>query len=180
MTPRVLSIKGGSLMKIRVTRDHTHKEHTMQHLIERNQYLARKTESAIISRSSQASVSVHDNGEINLSSGLYAQYKLSKSQGTSQEITLKSITDTNRKVLNANEVIVNQHKLNPRLYEWTDMREINGNTIIGDLTMNGTVLVKAWEPDLEKYVLIRRKTRQPLFGAELNYAQIPKEFDLES
>ena len=35
---------------------------------------------------------------------------------------------------------------------------------IGNLTMCGTVLVKAWEPTLQKWVLIRRPIRTPIFS----------------
>ena len=52
-------------------------------------------------------------------------------------------------------------------------------TAIGNLTMSGTVLVKAWEPTLQKWVLIRRSIRTPIFSNLLNIPIVPDDMDIE-
>ena len=43
-----------------------------------------------------------------------------------------------------------------------------------------TVLVKAWEPTLKKWVLIRRLARMPIFSPKLNLADSPEELDIDT
>lgn len=80
----------------------------------------------------------------------------------------------NRLNLNVDEIIINGHKLNNRLFELSDFREIPNKpgSAIGNLQMKGTVLVKAWEPNLNRYVLIRRNIHMPLFSKILNPPEI--------
>ena len=50
---------------------------------------------------------------------------------------------------------------------------------IGGMTMNTTVLVKAWEPTLEQYVLIRRPARFAVFGNLLDAYTVDERLDAE-
>ena len=104
---------------------------------------------------------------------LVVQYKLNYASGTAREMSFQSDTITNRKRLKTDELMINNHKLNPQLYELTDMKQLyhDPNYAIGNLTVNATVLVKAWEPNLEKWVLIRRPIRTPIF---MNAVGIPR------
>lgn len=126
------------------------------------------------------SVVVRDNGEISLSSDDMAQIRLNqtKVKNVAQEVH----TITNRIVTKTDEIIINKHKMNPQLIELSDTRILFGDEgeIIGNLMMGGTVMVKAWEPNLNKYVLIRRKIRTPLFSYMLNDPVIPEQLDLTS
>ena len=72
--------------------------------------------------------------------------------------------------------------MNPALYELSDMRKtnVNENTAIGNLTMFSTVLVKAWEPTLKKWVLIRRLARMPLFSTMLNLPDAPEDLSIDT
>lgn len=127
------------------------------------------------------SILIKENGDIDLASSLISQYKLTKS-GYAAEISIQSSTITNRKSIDTDEIIINKHKMNPALYELTDMCETNVNkaTAIGNLTMFCTVLVKAWEPTLKKWVLIRRLARMPIFSPKLNLADSPEELDIDT
>ena len=80
----------------------------------------------------------------------------------------------NRLNLTVDELIINGHKLNNRLIELSDFREMDDKpgSVIGNLQMKGTVLVKAWEPNLNRYVLIRRNIHMPLFSKILNPPEI--------
>lgn len=135
----------------------------------------------IINPVSKSSVLVRENGDISMSAGLYAQQKYSHS-GTVIEQSISSTTDTVRKTVNANDIVINNHKLNPALYELCDNRLFNDTqgTSIGNLTLSGTVLVKAWEPTLKKWVLIRRPLRIAPFSPILNLANAMEQLNISS
>lgn len=137
--------------------------------------LNRMTEKGLINESIGSSAIVRDNGQINLTASTSSQYKLNPN-GQSIEQTLESNTISVRKNFSVNELIINNHKLNPDLYELTDFktRDIlpGQDVIIGNLCVYGSVLVKAWEPNLKRYVLIRRPIRVPMFSNKLNTLSI--------
>lgn len=137
--------------------------------------LNRMTEKGLINKSIGSSAIVRDNGQINLTASTSSQYKLNPN-GQSIEQTLESNTISVRKNFSVNELIINNHKLNPDLYELTDFktRDIlpGQDVIIGNLCVYGSVLVKAWEPNLKRYVLIRRPVRIPMFSNKLNTPSI--------
>lgn len=137
--------------------------------------LNRMTEKGLINESIGSSAIVRDNGQINLTASTSSQYKLNPN-GQSIEQTLESNTISVRKNFSVNELIINNHKLNPDLYELTDFktRDIlpGQDVIIGNLCVYGSVLIKAWEPNLKRYVLIRRPIRVPMFSNKLNTPSI--------
>lgn len=137
--------------------------------------LNRMTEKGLINESIGSSAIVRDNGQINLTASTSSQYKLNPN-GQSIEQTLESNTISVRKNFSVNELIINNHKLNPDLYELTDFktRDIlpGQDVIVGNLCVCGSVLVKAWEPNLKRYVLIRRPVRMPMFSNKLNTPSI--------
>ena len=132
----------------------------------------------IINSNSGASMIYDKDGNVNLSSGNYTQYKHNSKAGSATEISLHSNTITVQKDIVANDISVNYHKLNSQLYELTNMKEVM-NTSIGNLTMMGTVLVKTWEPNLKKWVLIRRQVRIPIFSNILDSYAIDENIELE-
>lgn len=150
-------------------------------LVARDKYLARVQEKGLINEKTGSSVTVRDNGQVNLSASLYSQYKLNPN-GKIYEQSLESETKTNRKVINANDIVINGHKMNPALWELTNFKQVNlpytENVIIGDFTMKGSVLVKAWEPNLKRYMLIRRPCRMKPFGELLNVPEINTGIDI--
>ena len=154
---------------------------TLKELQKKSEHISRMTDKALINEKSGASVSVRENGQINLSAGMYAQYKLNPS-GKSIEHSMESITMTNRKRILADEIVVNEHKLNPRLYEFTDFKKVelttNQEALVGNFCVYGSVLVKAWEADLKRYVMIRRPARMPMFSPLLNLPKIMPELGI--
>ena len=149
--------------------------HGLSNLIDATKYLARGIEKGIINEKTGSDIVIRQNGQVNLVSNRYTQYKLNPS-GKAVEESLESVTITNRKKFSADDIIVNEHKMNPFVYELTDMKELsnvyNNKMLVGNFTMFGTVLVKAWEPELKRYVLIRRLARMPLFSPLLNAPEI--------
>lgn len=144
-------------------------------------YSNNTVDKGIINKENGSSILIRENGDINISPSLTAQQKYT-ANGHAIEQSIQSETITVRKKIEADEIIVNNHKLNPALYELTDMRVALGNEFnaIGNLTLNTTVLVKAWEPTLKKWVLIRRPARIPMFSPVLNLADSPEEMCISS
>lgn len=137
--------------------------------------LSRFSEQGIVNEKTGASVVIRDDGQINLASSKYAQVKVSPN-GRLSSTSMESITITNRRKVNSDEVAINEHKMNPQLWELADFRKakltFNPNAIVGNLCMFGSVLVKAWDPLLKRYMLIRRPWLGPVFGPLMNVPEI--------
>lgn len=148
---------------------------------ETTEYIDGVNDRGIINQNSGSSMVIRENGDISLASSLTSQYRLTAG-GHAVEESIESHTRTIRKTVEADEIIINNHKLNPALYELSDMRAMFGfaDIAVGNLTMNATVLVKAWEPTLQKWVLIRRPARIPLFSPVLNLPDAPENMDINS
>lgn len=132
----------------------------------------RQYETGLINTETKSSVMLEETGDIVVASSKTSQYRARRSNGANTEIGFTSNTITNRKNLETNDFVYNKHKLNPSIYEFTDFKTLyNDETLsIGNLTMNATVLIKAWEPNLKQWVLIRRPMRTPVFSNALNIA----------
>lgn len=156
-------------------------EKLIDKLKERDEQADRSYEKGIINPDTGSSLILGKSGNVTVASSHNVQYKLNYASGLAREMSFQSDTITNRKRIKADEIIVNNHKLNPQLYELTDMKQLyyDPNFAIGNLTVNATVLVKAWEPNLEKWVLIRRPIRTPIFMNALGIPRTPEEMDLD-
>lgn len=133
---------------------------------------------SMVNPTSEAAISIRDNGDINISSGDYVQYKIDKNNSSIIENSLSNVTNTVIKEINATDMNINKHKFNNQLIDLTDFRNVNGN-IIGGMMFNGTVLVKTWEPTLERWVLIRRPISTAMFSNRLNIPSSPEQFELD-
>lgn len=149
---------------------------------EEAEYIDPRVDKGIINDRNGSSVVARETGDVNLTASKYAQYKLSKSSGQATEISIKSHTKTVRKALDTDEVSINNHKLNPQLVELSDMRQAlsDKESAIGNLTMGATVLVKTWEEELQRYVLVRRQARMPVFYQELNLENSPEQVGIDT
>lgn len=149
---------------------------------ERSNNLDRTVDKGIVNDNTGSSIGIRENGDTVIAAGTESQYKLQHDNGTATEISMQSNTITNRKNIITEEVILNKRKLNPQIYELSDMKQAldDPDKAIGNLTMIGTVLVKAWEPSLGKYVLIRRQVRIPIFSTRLNVPDAPEQFGLNT
>lgn len=156
-------------------------EKLIDKIIERDNYPDRQSESGFVNPDTGSSVLIDREGNITVASSENVQYKMNYASGAVNEISFQSDTTTNRKRLFTDEVLINNHKMNPQIYELTDMKNLYGdpNYCIGNLTVNATVLVKAWEQNLKKWVLIRRPIRTPLFMNSLGIAGAPKDMKVD-
>lgn len=128
-----------------------------------------KTKTSLINKS---------NGTTIMNSGIYAQFKCDKESGVISEFSLQSITNTVQRELTTSDLIINRHKFNTQLLEFTNLKA-NRKTVMGNLTMDATILVKAWEPTLEQFVLIRRPARFPVFGNLLDAYMLDDRLEAE-
>lgn len=149
---------------------------------DKSKYMDRRVDKGFVNDSTGSSIGIRENGDTVVAASESAQYKLQHGSGAATEISIQSNTITNRKNIMADEIVVNHHKLNPQLHDLADMKQLSTDSdkAIGNLTMMGTVLVKAWEPNLQKYVLIRRQIRVPIFSPTLNLPDAPEGFGLDT
>ena len=135
----------------------------------------------IVNPETGSSILIKDNGDTTTAASLLSQQK-TLSNGKVVEESIESDTYTVRKNLIVDEITINKHKLNPDIYELSDMRKLfnNEEQAIGNLTFCTTVLVKAWEQNLKKWVLIRRPMRIPIFSPMLNLPDTPKNTDIKA
>lgn len=156
-------------------------ERLIDRLKERDEQPDRASEKGIINPDTGSSLLLGRTGNVTVASSHNVQYKLNYASGLAREMSLQSDTITNRKRLKTDELMINNHKLNPQLYELTDMKQLyhDPNYSIGNLTMNATVLVKAWEPNLEKWVLIRRPIRTPIFMNAVGIPRAHEDMDID-
>lgn len=138
---------------------------------------SRQKDQSVINKNSGANITVKGDGSANMVSGIYAQYKTDKNSGVATEISLQSNTITVQKDITANDITINRHKLNSQLYELTNFKN-NCGTIMGNMMMEATILVKCWEPTLEEFVLIRRPVRFPVFGNLLDAYVVDERLDV--
>lgn len=153
----------------------------LSQIIEEEKFASRIKNRGILNPNTKSGVNVSENGDIDLSSSKFSHYKISSS-GITTERSIQSNTVTTNKNILTDHISVNRHRLNPALWELTDFKKTNGTKeqIIGNLNMTGTVLVKTWEPNLKKYVLIRRPMRMPIFSTTLNIPDAPENVDSDT
>lgn len=141
----------------------------------------RSVDKGFVNTSTNSSVLISESGNVTVASSKNVQYKLNYASGLAKEISYESQTVTNRKNIKTDEILINNHKLNPQIYELTDMKVLfqNSDLAIGNLTVSANVLVKAWDSNLERWVLIRRPMRTPLFMNSLGVATAPEEMNID-
>lgn len=168
------SVTSGGLT-VNIGKNYDNFNNTIADIQNMSMFAQRGHEAFMINKKTHSSIAIRQNGQINLAADFYAQYKINPG-GKITEQSLESTVITNRRSVIADDVLINEHKLNPYLYELTDMKKLetpyNDNVIVGNLCMAGSVLVKAWEPDLHRYVLMRRPVRLPVFSPLLNVPEI--------
>ncbi len=153
----------------------------LQALKDKSDHSTRGLESAWVNQISGASIETKDNGDIILAANKFSQ-KIIGADGSQTDIAMQSNTVANRKVLAVDEIIVNNHKLNPQLWNLTDFNKLydNDQMAIGSLSMLGSVLVRSWDQSLRKWVLTRRPALVPIFYNAMNMADAPAGMGINS
>lgn len=167
--------KHSGKLNVSITKTNDDFNPTQAQIQERVKYIKRGHESAIMNDTTKSSMVIRHDGQINLSSNRYTQYKLNPS-GKIIESSLESVSLSNRYKIQTDDMVLNEHKLNPYLYELTDMKKLasayNNDMIVGNFCLFGSVLTKSWEMNLKRYVLMRRPARMPMFSTVLNVPEI--------
>ena len=148
-------------------------------VIDKMNYLMRETEEGMRNLMTEASILLKEHGSINAVASEYSSSKItSDGHNVDTGYWKKDVFNTHEFV--TDQIIVNKHKLNPYLYELTDFKKIETpvSGIVGNFCLDGTVLVKAWDTTLKKYVLIRRRLRTPMFFPQLNVPEIPDALNI--
>ena len=86
----------------------------------------RSVDKGFVNTSTNSSVVISESGNVTIASSKNVQYKLNYSSGLAKEISYESQTVTNRKHIKTDEILVNNHKLNPQMYDLTDMKVLYG------------------------------------------------------
>lgn len=117
----------------------------------------------------RGNISLKRDGQISLSSCIDSQFKVS-ANGTIESISLNNNIKTNFFKIDADDIIVNNHKFNNKIIDLADFKQVlktewsTDICIVGGLTMLGTVLTRTWDKNLKRYVLIRRLANIPVFS----------------
>lgn len=122
---------------------------------------------------------IKEDGTITTAAGLYANTSINPKNGVITNKSLRNDISTVQHNITASDITINSHKLNSQLYELTNMKKVK-NTAVGNLTMMGTVLVKTYDPVLEKWVLIRRQVRLPIFSNILDPFAIDDRLEMNT
>lgn len=130
-------------------------------------------------RETGQSLIFREDGSMNLITGKYSQFKIDSETSTVTTASLQNNEVSVQKDIITEDLAINKHKLNSQLYELTNFKKVKDNMIVGGLTMMGTVLVKAWEPTLGKYVLIRRQMRTPVFSNVLDAYKLSEQLGVD-
>ena len=150
---------------------------SLQDIKDKTENIDRQKEKGIVNEKTGSSISIKEDGNINIAADRYAQYKLN-SEGISSELSLESQTTTNRKSTVTDEVLLNKHKLNPDLYQLADNRAVQ-NTAMRNLTVETSVLVKTFDKRRNRYVFVRRPARMPMFFPRTDVPDVPEEMSIE-
>lgn len=167
--------KNDGSLNVAITKTNEEFNPTQSQIQERVKFIKRGHESALMNDTTRSSVVIRHDGQINVSANRYAQYKLNPS-GKIVEEALESVALSNRRKVQTDDMVLNEHKLNPYLYELTDMKKLatayNDSMFVGNFCLFGSVLTMSWDMNLKRYVLIRRPARMPMFSPVLNVPEI--------
>lgn len=143
-------------------------------VVENARYIADGIEEGLRNLTADTAILLKKYGSINAVAGEQSSSKIN-AEGHNVDVGYWKKNTFNTYEIETDQVIVNKHKLNPYLYELTDFKKIETpvSGIVGNFCLDGTVLVKAWDTTLKKYVLIRRRLRTPMFFPQLNVPEIP-------
>ena len=128
-------------------------------------------------KSKKGSVTVRQDGAVSVSSGLYSQQKQNSVLQQMEKVGIKEHSVSNQNMIDTDDLIINKHKLNNKLYEFSDYKTVlqsptlGQGGIVGKFMMFGTVLTKSWDHSLNKYVLVRRLAMMPMFSPEMNIGE---------
>ena len=160
-------LKGESVIQYKKQVDRQYSS-TESDIRDDNEYIPRRDHQAFYN--TNGSIALKQDGTVSASASPCNHLQLSGDNMST--VNTNTSIKTNSYSLRADDIIVNNHKLNNKLYELADFKQVLNTydgtpKYAGGLTMLGTVLVKAWEPNLKRYVLVRRLINIPVFSPSI-------------
>lgn len=149
-------------------------ESNIQNIRDKAEYIPRGEHQAFFNE--YGYISLKDNGSVSMSTNSVNHFEMDAG-GSVSMTNIDTSIKTNSFELDTDDIIINNHKLNNKLYELADWKNVldtyDGTAkIAGGLTMLGTVLVRAWEPKLQRYVLVRRLINMPVFSPNIGSPEV--------
>ena len=151
---------------------------TVAHLKDDMQTPKRSKTSGIVSKTTDSAILLDANGDIQQMSNKNTQMQTNSESSSSTDIAYEKNIVTNRYNIKTDDITLNSQKLNPYIYNMANFIQTSDQCIQGHLNMASTVLVRAWEPTLEKYVFIRRVINMPILFPVMTSPVIDSRFDI--
>lgn len=153
----------------------------VQKLQEKAEFPKRGKDNAIVNDDGENNSSVRvGDGKVLMAASPDTNQKINEQQVITRSFEEQHIT--NRLNIKTDEIIINDHKMNPLLWEYTDYKKFTDPYTsvhsVGGFTVMGTVLIPAWDHQIHKYMLIRRLARIPMFSQDMNVPDILKELNI--
>ncbi len=175
---------GGNMARVLLDADTPSLFRPLMSMLRMKRFFDRTTDAGILNPVDGSSIALRENS-VNEASSINTSVK-TIGDGVQQQNVVQSLEQrfiTNRMRIDTDEIILNSHKLNPWLWEYADYKA-NANQWgqtgqVGNFCLFGTVMVKAWDHNLGKYVLIRRLARMPMFGPTLDVPKIAEGFEIQ-
>lgn len=153
----------------------------VQKLQEKAEFPKRGKDNAIVNDDGENNSSVRvGDGKVLMAASPDTNQKINEQQVITRSFEEQHVT--NRLNIKTDEIIINDHKMNPLLWEYTDYKKFTDPYMsvhsVGGFTVLGTVLIPAWDHQIHKYMLIRRLARIPMFSQDMNVPDILKELNI--
>ena len=130
-------------------------------------YTNRNNELRLVNKNNHLSYAIRD-GHMNLVANKLSSFKLDGRMGATQSTSREYEIKTNRVKCYFDDMLFNGHKFNPVFYEYANYKQYkdqnNNIHTVGGLCVSGSVMVRAWDEQLGRNMLIRRPARFPMFA----------------
>lgn len=130
-------------------------------------YTNRNNDLSLVNKNNHLSYAIRD-GHMNLVANKLSSFKLDGRMGATQSTSREYEIKTNRVKCYFDDMLFNGHKFNPVFYEYANYKQYkdqnNNIHTVGGLCVSGSVMVRAWDEQLGRNMLIRRPARFPMFA----------------
>lgn len=130
-------------------------------------YTNRNNDLSLVNKNNHLSYAIRD-GHMNLVANKLSSFKLDGRMGATQSTSREYEIKANRVKYYFDDMLFNGHKFNPVFYEYANYKQYkdqnNNIHTVGGLCMSGSVMVRAWDEQLGRNMLIRRPARFPMFA----------------
>ena len=130
-------------------------------------YTNRNNDLSLVNKNNHLSYAIR-NGHMNLVANKLSSFKLDGRMGATQSTSREYEIKANRVKYYFDDMLFNGHKFNPVFYEYANYKQYkdqnNNIHTVGGLCVSGSVMVRAWDEQLGRNMLIRRPARFPMFA----------------